>query len=221
MPGLWEAGGEELPEDSGRVSLHHALVSEGIAYGSWRDGGLALVDVSNPTRPKLISQLNTRPPFGGSTHSTLPLPDRQLAIVAEEALQEHCADGTRYIWVIDVRAKSNPVTIATFPIPSDRDYCSEPGQFGPHNLHENRPGSFTSSNLIFATYQNAGVRVFDVSNQFRPEEVAWYVPPLPAHMVDQAQARSTHFVDLFVDKEGIIYVTDFNGGLNVLEYTGS
>jgi hypothetical protein len=27
-------------------------------------------------------------------------------------------------------------------------------RIGPHNLHENRPGSFVSSELIFATYQN-------------------------------------------------------------------
>jgi hypothetical protein len=28
-------------------------------------------------------------------------------------------------------------------------------RIGPHNLHENRPGSFVSSELIFAIYQNA------------------------------------------------------------------
>jgi hypothetical protein len=45
--------------------------------------------------------------------------------------------------VVDVRAPENPVPIATLPTPTDRDFCAS-GTFGPHNLHENRPGSFRS-----------------------------------------------------------------------------
>ncbi len=41
------------------------------------------------------------------------------------------------------------------PIPAEADYAKKGGHFGPHNLHENRPGSFVSETLIFATWQNA------------------------------------------------------------------
>ena len=64
--------------------------------------------------------------------------------------------------MFDNRDQANPVIIATFPQPAEADYKAKGGHFGPHNLHENRPGSFVSSELIFATYQNAGVRVFDI-----------------------------------------------------------
>ena len=50
------------------------------------------------------------------------------------------------------------------------------GHFGPHNIYENRPDGFVSSETIFATYQNAGVRVFDIRDQYRPEEIAAFVP---------------------------------------------
>ena len=74
--------------------------------------------------------------------------------------------------VIDVRdprrPRANPVSIATFPTPGEADYVRKGGHFGPHNIHENRPGSFVSSQLIFATYQNAGVRVFDDLKRPRP-----------------------------------------------------
>ena len=44
---------------------------------------------------------------------------------------------------------------------------SDPGRFGPHNVHENRPGSFQSERLIFSTWFNAGLRVVDLE-QSRP-----------------------------------------------------
>jgi hypothetical protein len=45
----------------------------------------------------------------------------------------------------------NPISISTLPISAEIDYAKKGGHFGPHNLHENRPGSFVSETLIFAT----------------------------------------------------------------------
>jgi hypothetical protein len=89
-------------------------------------------------------------------------------------------------------------------------------------LHENRPGSFVSSELIFATYQNAGLRVYDIKDQFRPKEVAAFVPPPPAKWVDPRPNRPIvlHSADVFVDKNALCYVTDFSAGLYIVEYKG-
>ena len=224
LPGMWQAGGETTTWSAGRrYALHHAIVSDTIAYASWRDGGLTLLDMSNPGQPQLLAHRNWCPPFGGGTHTSLPLPDRDLVIVADEAIADDCADQVKYIWVLDVREPSNPVTIATFPTPSEEDYCAKGGHFGPHNLHENRPGSFQSSELVFATYQNAGVRVFSIKNPFRPEEVAYFVPPPPERMFDTRpnRPRVIQSCDVFVDREGLMYVTDYNAGLSILQYKGN
>ncbi len=224
LPGMWRAGGEMPSWGAGkRYALHHAIVADTIAYASWRDGGLTLLDVSNPSQPRLLAHRNWCPPFGGGTHTSLPLPDRQLAIVADEAIADNCADQVKYTWVVDVREPTNPVTISTFPTPSEEDYCAKGGHFGPHNLHENRPGSFQSSELIFAIYQNAGVRVFTIKNPFRPEEVAFFVPPPPERMFDTRpnRARVIQSCDVFVDREGMMYVTDYNAGLYILQYKGN
>jgi len=61
-----------------------------------------------------------------------------------------CAKGTFHTFVVDVRVSENPVPIATLPTPRDRGFCAT-GTFGPHNLHENRSGSFSSEEIIFAT----------------------------------------------------------------------
>ena len=79
-----------------------------------------------------------------------------------------------------------------------------------------------SSETIFATYQNAGIRVFDISNEYRPEETAAFVPPTPNRLVDHRPNRPKviQSCDVWVSKEGLVYSNDFNGGLFILEYRG-
>ncbi len=224
LPGMNLAAGEvpNWPSEYGRYGLHHPIVHGDIAYCSWRDACLAVVDVSDRAAPKLITHKVWAPPFGGGTHNALPLPKRELLIVVDEAVLDNKEDGEKPIWVFDNRIKSNPISIATFPEPTDHDYLAIGGHFGPHNVHENRPGSFYSEELIFATYQNAGVRAYDISNKFAPREVGACVPPTPERMVDPRPNRPKvlHSADVFVNRDGLIFSTDFNVGLYIIEYKG-
>jgi hypothetical protein len=223
VPGMWRGGAETPTWPEGRrYALHHALVAGNLAYGAWRDGGLTVLDVADPTKPKLVVHRNWDPPFGGGTHSPLPLPDRNLLVVADEPTSADCRQGLRYVWIFDVREPGNPISIATCPTPAEADYCAKGGNFGPHNLHENRPGSFRSSRLIFATYYNAGLRVFDIENPFQPREVGFYVPPDPERMIDPRpnRPRVIQSCDCYVDPNGLVYLTDSNAGLNILQFEG-
>ena len=140
IPGMWTGGGETPGWPKGRrYALHHALVAGNLAYAAWRDGGLTVLEIGDPTRPKLLAHRNLDPPFGGGTHSPLPLPDRNLLVLADEANFADCSQGLRHIWLFDVREPTNPVSFATMPVPSEVDYCAKGGNFGPHNLWENRP----------------------------------------------------------------------------------
>ena len=223
IPGMNLAAGEApaWPAAS-RYGLHHAIVNGDTAYAAWRDAGMVVLDIADRENPKLIVHRNWCPPFGGGTHNCLPLPDRQLLVVLDEAVLDHQEDGLKLIWIFDNRVPANPVSIATFPTPAEADYAAKGGHFGPHNLHENRPGSFVSSELIFTTYQNAGVRVFDIRDQYRPSEVGAWVPPAPARMMDHRPKRDRviQSADVFVDSGGLIYSTDYNAGLFILEYGG-
>ena len=157
LPGMWSGGGETPAWPKGRrYALHHALVAGNLAYSAWRDGGLAVIDVGDPEKPALVSHRNWDPPFGGGTHSPLPLPDRDLLVVADEANFADCKLGLRYIWIFDVRAPANPVSIATMPIPDEADYCKKGGNFGPHNLWENRPGAFSELALYLCDAAQCG-----------------------------------------------------------------
>jgi hypothetical protein len=222
LPGMYRAGGEPGTLEKGkRVALHHMIVAGDRGYGAWRDGGFTIHDLSDRTKPKLLSRLNWSPPFPGGTHTPLPLPGRNLAVVADEANAEKCAKGMFHTFVVDVRAPENPVPISTLPTPTGRDFCGI-GTFGPHNLHENRPGSFQSEETIFATYNMAGVRVFDIRDQFAPKEIASWVPPTPKKLIDPRPnvSLAAKTADIFVTRDGLIYASDWNAGLNVLQYEG-
>jgi hypothetical protein len=223
LPGMNRAAGEKPALPPGRrAALHHMLTSGDRGYASWRDGGLTVHDIGDPRNPKLLSHINWSPPFPGGTHTALPLPGRNLVVVADEANAEKCAKGMFHTFVLDMRAPQNPVPIATLPTPRERDWCAAPGTFGPHNLHENRPGSMQSEETIFATYNNAGVRVFDIKDAFAPKEIAYWVPPTPQKMIDPRPkvTRAAKTADLYVMPDGLMFVTDWNAGLNVLQYLG-
>jgi hypothetical protein len=222
MPGMNRAAGETPQVAPGtRIALHHMITSGDRGYGAWRDGGLTLHDLGDPSSPRLISRINWSPPYPGGTHTALPLPGRTLVVVADEANAERCAKGTFHTWVVDVRAEENPVPISTLPTPQERDFCAI-GTFGPHNLHENRPGSFHSEDTIFATYNNAGVRVFDIRDAYAPREIASWVPPVPARLVDPRPnvSLAAKAADVFATTEGLLYVSDWNAGVHVLQYDG-
>jgi len=223
LPGMNRAAGEKPALGPGRrAALHHMIVSGNRGYGSWRDAGLTVHDLTDPRNPKLLSHINWSPPFPGGTHTAVPLPGRNLVVVCDEANAEKCAKGLFHTFVLDMRAPQNPVPIATLPTPRDRDYCAAPGTFGPHNLHENRPGSMQSEEMVFATWNNAGVRIFDIKDQFAPKEVAYWAPPAPRKMIDPRPkvTLAAKTADIYVMPDGLMYVTDWNAGLNVLQYEG-
>lgn len=222
LPGMGPGEAPTWPKGK-RFALHHGLVSGNLFFGAWRDGGLVILDISTPEQPKLVCHRNWDPPFGGGTHSPLPLPDRNLLVVGDETNFADCSQGFRYTWMFDIREPSSPISIATFPMPKEADYCKKGGNFGLHNLWENRPEGLQSSKYIFATYQNAGVRIYDISNQFSPNEIAYYVPPDPERMYDPRpnKPKVVQSADIFVDKQGLLYVTDSNAGLNILQFDGA
>lgn len=223
LPGMNAAAGEKPTWDpSYRYALHHAIVKGDLACGAWRDGGMTTMDVSDRHNPKILAHRNFAPPFAGGTHNTLPIPDRNLLVVVEEAVFDDLEDGVKRNWIFDITYPENPISISTLPIPDDADYANKGGQFGPHNIHENRPESFQSSEIVFVTYQNAGLRVYDIKDPFRPQEIAALVPPAPARIMDHRPNRPkvVDTTDVFVDESGLIYVTDFNAGLYVLEMDG-
>ena len=209
-PGMWTSGGETLDTPEGEDWLvHHAMVHEDRAYLGFWDGGMVVIDISDPSSPTTISRLGWDE--GGHTHTCLPLPDRDLVVVTDEVLTEGC-DGDRHmVRVVDVSDETAPFVRSICPVP-EGDFCQRGLRFGSHCLHENRPNSYRSQELVFATYFNAGLRVYDLADPDDPVEVAHWIPECPPN---QAAAQIN---DVFVSEDHTVYVTDrVNGGVYILE----
>lgn len=222
LDGMHTAGGETTTwPATRRYGLHHATVSGDVAYAAWRDAGLVMIDIADKQAPRLILHKSWSPPFNGGTHNCLHLPDRDLLVVLDEAVLDDYEDGDKPIWIFDIRVPTNPVSLSTLPRPRDADYRHKGGHYGPHNIHENRPDAFVSSEILFATLQNAGVRAYDISDPFRPEEIAAFVPPKPNRLMDKRPNRPLviQSCDVYVDKAGLVYSNDYNGGLFICEMT--
>jgi hypothetical protein len=164
----------------------------------------------------MVSHWNHSPPFNGFTHTVLPLFDRGLWVVSDECVQDDGKDWPKLVWMVDARSDANPVPISTFPAPPYDAFAKRGGRFGAHNLHENLPlpVSFQSDTLTIGTFFNAGVRVYDTSNPYQVEEVAYFVPGTPR----LAPAGAIQLNDVFVDDRRLVYTMDrFGGGLYILE----
>ena len=223
FPGTREGDSDPMPARHPQFDAGHRLHNGNVyperpdrAYCAYMDSGVVILDIEDKSNPKMVSHINYAPPFPGFTHTVLPLFNRDLMLVTQEAVRLGGEDYPKLMWMMDIRDETNPIIISTLPMPDTDDFFNRPGRFGAHNVYENQPGStcFFSDNLIFATLFNAGVRVYDTSDPFRPEEVAYFVPEIP----DGAPSNGIN--DVYVDENGIMYVVDrLKGGLYILELT--
>jgi hypothetical protein len=193
------------------VKLHHVIERDGLAYGAWWDEGLVILDVEEPSRPSFVSQLRFDHDLSRASHTACPLPGRDVLVMTEERWDDGCVGVAPNAYLIDVANPAAPRVTARFPVP-EGDFCARGGRFGPHNVHEPRPGSLIDGRTVFMTYFNAGLRVYDVSDATNPVEIAWYIPdPSPGQPAIQLN-------DIYVNADGLIHVTDrVGGGLYLLE----
>ena len=186
------------------------------AWIGYLDGGAFILDISDKAHPKVVGRWDYHPPFQGFCHTVLPLLDRGLMVVSDEATKQAGADWPKLVWIVDIHEESKPVSISTCPLPPLKEFAKRGGRFGAHNLHENRPvpGVWISEDIVIGTFFNGGVRAFDLSDPFRPQEVAWAVPPGPR----KSPMKAVQINDVLVDDRGILYAVDrFTGGLYTYE----
>jgi len=206
-----------LPDDANQaVRPHNVDVFPGHtnrAYVGYIDGGLAILDISDPTHPRTISIVRYVGPF---THTVFPIFARNLAFVSEEAVMDACADGPKHMAVWDIADETKPRLISVAPYASNSAVlCKRGGRYGPHNIYEDKPygPTFKSDRYMITSWFGGGVRVFDLADPLHPIEAAYYVPATPVGSPKNAPQIN----DVFVDDRGIIYACDrFTGGLYIL-----
>jgi hypothetical protein len=229
-----------------------------LGYGSGNDGTLQILDRDRflrgdprapdplaPTPASLrypeIARLDLPDYWGVHTAKPMlgvevpgyrgPGATRDFLIVPSEAGPESmgCGEVPHVVFFVDITQENKPVPVSTFQVPADAGgFCERGGRFGPHSVHDAFDPRFDRS-LAVISYFNAGVRVVDVRNPFRPTEVAWFVPETNENTVESCgtiggeercmTAVQTNNVN--IDDRGYIYAVDrASTGLHILELTG-
>lgn len=196
--------------DSPGRSLHDVIVKDGLAYLSYWDDGLVILDVGagiaggTPTDPRLVSRhvysYELQGERFGNTHHAIRY--RNWVFVADEILGcVACETGPRgYVHVIDVTDIENPVEVAFYRVP----------EAGAHNL-------WVEDEKLYVAHYQAGLRVVDISGELRGDlwrqgrEIGRFLTGSPdAEVPNAPMAWGPQ------PYKGLIYVSDLNSGLWIL-----
>ena len=185
---------------------HDIWVENSVAYISYWDAGLIMLDVSDPTDPVLISQTLYADTEEGNAHVAVPARGGRLVLVGDEDLT---AGPWGFLRIFDTRDASAPVEIATFATENTRtDPPTEAGEFSIHNL-------VVRGNRAYISWYSDGVRVIDFSKPSAPVEIGRFVPPAlpdPNGFFETAP----NIWGIYVHGD-LILASDINGGLYVLK----
>lgn len=225
-PGQHVAGGEQ-PEFG--FYLHGPVYVTGdLAYCSYGRVGMVVLDVSDPTRPQLVSRLSFGD-FGSALGCHSAIPYGSVVVANSEALLEGDAESLNYTVAIDVSHPDRPRIVSWLPTPVPSPatglttYAAKGARHGPHNQHhhQGQPCLARDDRRVYLTHFNGGLRVYDIGEPLRPREVAFYVPadPVVRRGPKPEEALVTQFEDVIVDVRGYIYCTDKNHGLFALRMT--
>ncbi len=208
----------ETPGEVGRWGLDHpnkvlhdVFVKDGIAYLSYWDDGLVILDLGGagrggtPTRPVFVSQVNYPE---GNTHVAWRWED--YVFVGDEIFPpdwdpEKPVAARGYIHVFDVSDLEDPVEVAKYEVP----------EAGAHNVwvEDDDP-------TLYVGYYQAGLRAVDVSGELRGDlyhqgrEIDRYL----TEDDENVKVPNAAFNWGVMIHDGKIYSADFNSGLWIHEW---
>ena len=218
--GLWKT---ERPSDAGRT-LHDVDVQDGLAYLSYWNDGLVVLDVGNgvrggtPSEPKLVMQykydLNALyrnversggPGFIRGTHTAWRT--RNYVIIADEVFPsgpilrggKDASAGRAYgrLQVIDVSDWDHPRSVAWY----------EPEMGGVHNV-------WVAGDTLYLGAYNGGFHAFDISGELRGDLRAQGREMAHVNTADMTgTTQNTAMTWGVVVKDGLAYVNDMYNGL--------
>ena len=195
--------------------LHDIWVVDGLAYVSYWNDGVVILDVGNggwgglPAVPVEVSRYAYPE---GNTHFAVPYTNadgHRYLFVGDEIFgcedcvsrNGHPGDGSRgFVHILDLEDPENPREVARYEVP----------EAGAHNL-------WIEDDRMYVAYYQAGLRVVDISGELRGDlyrqgrEMAW----LPTGSADGFVPNSPMAWGPQWFK-GHVYVSDLNSGLWVV-----
>ena len=186
--------------------LHDIFVKDGIAYLSYWDDGLVILDVGGAgkggtaTEPVFVSRIYYPE---GNTHTAWRWKD--YVFVGDEIFPDDwdinrpiAARG--YIHVVDVSDLEHPVEVAKYEVP----------EAGAHNIWID-----DDDETLYLAYYQAGLRALDVSGELRGDLYAQgrEIDRYDTSAAEGVALPNVPFAATVMLKDGEIYTVDLNSGL--------
>jgi hypothetical protein len=210
------AGGDEPHPKRAEHRLHHAMRCGTEMYAGCWMSGISIIDVSDINAPRTLSRYEYDPPCPEPTHTFLKVPHpiggKQIAVSTEEERARRGADAGKphaplRSW--DVSDPTQPKLLYSYYLSeSATPYPADKVRFGTHQLRE----KVDRDNILYVTWFAGGLRIMDISDPANPKERGYFIPK-PG---DGVAAPLTN--DVFKDHRGLLWVTDKERGLDVIEY---
>lgn len=188
---------------------HDVWVENDIAYVSYWDAGLILLDVSDPADPQFLSQTTYEPGAEGNTHVAVPAAGGNLVVVGDEDFSP--VFGGDDIWgfgrIFD--SQMDPVQVATF---DTGNVTADPagGDFSMHNV-------IVRGRTAYVSWYSDGIVLFDISQPAAPRQIAQFVPPA-AEDPFGVLPTAAEMWGVYVHRS-LVLGSDQNSGLWILKQT--
>jgi hypothetical protein len=235
------AGGGKLTR---HVGMHYVTVDDDVAYLSYHQAGLVILDVSDKANPKLLSRLRyldpgfdaTNPDIDacraaagtdnaacGNTHAAKPVPGTNLLMVSDEYFT--CPYG--HVRIVDIANPSAPRIVSHYMTPENAA-CdpSEPLRAAnaarfPRRGPSSHLGNPMGTDLYFMAWYGNGLQVIDISDPSNPVSAGHYNYRIDRELGrDEAQYAGSDTYDVTFGPNDHLYLSDGTSGLRVLRYTG-
>ncbi|WP_236939110.1 LVIVD repeat-containing protein [Evansella clarkii] len=188
------------------ISVHSVIADTTgkYAYLSAWDMGTVILDISDPEKPEYVGRTSYEKEVQGAAHSAALAKGGNVLIETREVFnpERHgYEEGFGYVRIYDIKDKSNPKLISTFQTDNSA------------NMRQAYPG-FTvhdpkvQGNTLFLSHYFDGVRIVDITNPAKPEEIGAYVP------------EKSNIWGVFAHRNYIL-ASDMESGLKVLQRTGN
>lgn len=216
------AGGWASP-----VGLLHSisLSADGRrAYLSMWTGGLLVADASQFTSGRANPQLalltpvaaRLPAPAGGTVHSAVQVPGRDLLVVTDERYGAGCPGGPARL--VDISNPAQPRAVSSMAAAENDPATCQNSPSGTYTSHNPTP----TADLALVTWYSSGLQVFDVSDAAHPQRLVEFRPQAsqPGQRVAQLGATLPMTWSYPIVRDGLVYVDDIDEGLYVLRYGG-
>jgi hypothetical protein len=220
------------------VGLHYPSVYGNIAYLSYHQAGLVILDVKDLKNPKFLSRLDyTAPGFKdptmpesmkqfhlettgyGNAHSAKLVPGHpNLLWLSDEYFT--CPYG--HLRMVDVADPKKPRIISHFLYPENTacdttapELTPKPAKL-PVGGPSTHMGNARPDGLLFMAWYGMCARAIDIKDPVHPKEAGYYTYQIDPK--NPAKAGCDAY-DITLGPEGLLYVSDADSGLRVVKYT--